>query len=202
MARIAVLDDYPVGLGALVASLEAHGHHVLGELAPVDFEAVIQFKPKVLVVGLARRSEAYDRPLEDLDRDVLGYQALTALGGQPALHSLPIVVVGVGLKERELRLPVPAVYFLTFPDDMEVFPAKVAELAKRKQTRYISDFKCPKLSCGGRLMYFKQPIKDLFCPKCGSSVALIDDEHGVWMCPEGRQHACTVEELRVTGRNG
>lgn len=199
MSRVAVLDDHQTVLKALAKPLEDAGHETLLELAPLNFERIAEFSPEVIIVGLARKAEAQNRPIDDVTEDVLGYKALVDLRDYPALNAIPTIVVGIGLLERDVPIEAHYDLFLAFPEDMDLFERKVGELAKVKKKREISAYICPNPACSSRLLFMKRPIKDLFCPKCGTAVAFVDEEKCIWLGPDGHHYPCAIKDLLASG---
>ncbi len=204
MARVVVVDDHPELIDLLGSPLVRAGHRVLDEVAPLDFDEIMHFAPQVIVAGVSRRQSAVTKATELDGEDLYGYHAIANMVGYPAISLIPILVVGVGVFEREFPLALNYDLFLTFPDDMGIFVQKVGEFASLIKTRRrISAYVCPSPGCGSRLAFLKEPIRDLSCPRCGVGVALIDETHGTWLDAQGVSHPCLLEELRApVGRRG
>jgi hypothetical protein len=188
MAKVALIDDHLELLDAYATPLTAAGHTVLCERVPLDFEAVLSFQPQVLLVGLSRAAA---------EGPIIGYQALAEMEAYPAIQTLPIILVGHDLQERDVPTTVNYDLFLTWPHEAALLAGKVDELATKVKTRRrISAFVCPRQTCRSRLVYWTEPPMDLFCPKCGVSVAIIDD-HCTWLDGQtGISTQCPVEALR------
>lgn len=182
-----VIDDVLETAEMAAAPLSQAGHEVLAAVVPIDWEAVMHFGPQVIVSPLYRRTEAQDRPIGDPVQDVIGYEGLLATKDYPAAAQvLPIVLLGIGVKERDLDTQVHYDLFLRLPDDVKLFAPKVLELAtKVKSRRKISGYVCPNPGCGSRLVFLTEPARDLFCPRCHTSVAIADQRRIVYM-PEGK----------------
>ncbi|HEY9855870.1 MAG TPA: hypothetical protein V6D05_09055 [Stenomitos sp.] len=197
MARVAIIDGFQT-MGKMLASvLREGGHEVLTEVIPVDFERILHFGPQVIVVSLYRMNKAFDRPIESAERDVLGFIPLISLDQYPALNAyVPVTLLGTGLHERDIPENVDYDLFLSLPKDIEIFRAKVEELASKAKgrRRRISRYACP--HCGSRLTYTSSP-DDLFCPRCQTVVAILDDTTCMYVradVPE-RSIPCRVEQL-------
>ncbi|MNS41294.1 hypothetical protein D3C72_736440 [compost metagenome] len=198
MLNIVLLNDHPMVLKALEVPLTEAGHRVLADVSPIDWDAVVRFKPQVIVAGISRSREAAGRPIASPAEDVIGYRALMDLRQYPAITAVPIVIVGMGIVESELPVPTHYDLFLYFPDDMETFVPRLEEVTHTiKRRRLISGYRCPNPGCGSRLTYTREREHDLFCPKCGSAVAVLDDDHAIWRGPRGQQEAARMGELRV-----
>lgn len=180
----------------MIAALarEEGGHEVYGKAPPIDFEELIDFGPDVIVMGLFRRRSAFNRPIEDLQRDVLGLETLTELENYPAIAVVPIVILGNGIEEFEVPLHLNYDLFLFFPDDMHLFLPKLNELAAKEKTRRrISGYVCP--TCGSRLTYTSTQ-RDLFCPRDGTAVALLDNGKCLYL-PQGQDRSipCSTDDI-------
>ncbi|GEM_PF-1544105 len=197
MTKIVVLDGFQEFAQMLSGLLMEDGNEVLTELIPVDFERVINFRPDLIVVALYRMNKAYDRPIERAEDDILGYIPLLSLKNYPSTTLIPLLLVGYGLHERDIP-PECCHYdlFLSFPKDIRLFPRKVEELSKQvKSRRKISGYLCP--HCESRLTYVARKPDDLFCPRCGTSVAFLDEENCIYSPPgfKGPGRACKVSQL-------
>lgn len=201
MLNIVLLNDHPMVLKALEGPLTEAGHRVLADVSPIDWDAVVHFEPQVIVAGISRSKEAAGRPIADPAEDVIGYRALMDLRQYPAITAVPIAIVGMGIDERELPVPTHYDLFLYFPDDMDSFVPRIEELPRTiKRRRLISGFRCPNPGCDSRLTYTRERDRDLFCPKCGSAVAMLDDDHAIWRGPSGQQEAAHLDDMRVEPR--
>lgn len=195
MARVAIIEDFQTLAQMLASVLREAGHEVLTEIIPVDFERIGHFAPQVIVVSLHRMNKAFDRPIERAEQDILGYIPLMSLERYPAINCLPIVLLGTGLHERDIPGSVNYDVFLSFPKDSGIFRLKVEELALRaKGRRKISRYVCP--HCGSRLSYHANP-DDLFCPRCHTAVAIIDDENCLYSLRDVMERSipCKVAQL-------
>lgn len=134
-----------------------------------------------------------NRPIES-EADLLGYQALVQLENYPALHVVPILILGSGLAESDVPTRLNYDLFLTIADELELYLPKVRELGSRqKSRRKISRYVCPK--CEGRLT-FTSKEEDLFCPRCGTGVAIIEPGGScTYASPGGINQPCKVEDL-------
>lgn len=193
--NVAVLDDYEVYAELLAGPLLRAGNGVMIELAPIDFERLLHFAPNVISVGLYRRKDAYDRPIESVEKDVVGFQPLIDMENYPAINVVPLVLIGTGLVEKDVPTALNYDLFLTFPDDLGLYLPKVEELATKVKTRRkLSGYLCP--VCSSRLVYFQRK-EDLFCPRCGTSVAIVDEQNCLY-APHGEPGLtcnCTLSEL-------
>jgi hypothetical protein len=194
MARIAILDDYRE-LGALVAGpLMQEGYDTMVETSPIDFETVIRFSPDVIAVHLYRKENAFDRPIRSVEEDVLGFKPLEEMQNYPAISIIPTMLVGIGLLERDVPTTVNYDMFLTFPMDLQIYLPKIQELAGLHKTkRHISNYICP--SCDSRMTYLREPVTDLFCPRCHTSVSIIEGNGCLANTGDGEQISCSLEQL-------
>jgi len=196
MARVAIIDAFQTMAKMLASVLREAGHEVLTELIPVDFERILHFDPQVIVVSLYRMNKAFDRPIDRAERDILGFIPLISMDQYPALNfCVPIALLGTGLHERDIPAGVDYDVFLSLPKDIDLFRAKVEELAsKAKGRRRISRYACP--HCGSRLTYTSSP-DDLFCPRCQTVVTILDDTNCLYTRPDvpERSIPCKVEQL-------
>ncbi|HEY9721358.1 MAG TPA: hypothetical protein V6D47_05050 [Oscillatoriaceae cyanobacterium] len=193
--NVAILDDYEAYAELLAGPLLRAGHGVMIELAPIDFERLVQFGPNVVSIGLYRRRDAYDRPIESVEKDIVGYQPLIDMECYPAINVLPLVLIGTGLVEKDVPTTLNYDLFLTFPEDLEMYLPKVVELATKVKTRRrISGYVCP--VCRSRLVYFQRQ-EDLFCPRCGTAVAIVDESNCLYSPhgETGRTCNCTIAEI-------
>lgn len=196
MAKVAILNDYEAYAAFLAGPLIRAGHAVMLELGPIDFERVLHFGPDVVSLGLYRKKEAFDRPIANFEADVVGYKPLADMERYPAISALPLILIATGLREKDVPTTLNYNLFLSFPDDLELYVAKVEELATKVKTRRrISGYVCP--CCGSRFVYIQRP-QDLFCPRCGTTVEMVDKvrclvaAHGV-----GPSSPCTIAELEA-----
>lgn len=193
MARVAILDDFPEYGEMLAAPLIASGHDVLIELTPIDFERILSFEPQVIVLGLYRKDTAFCKPISEAKTDVLGYQPLIEMESYPAVNSLPIMLIGHCLVEDEIPTKINYDIFMIFPRDISAYPKMVEYLAENiKKRRNISAYVCP--NCRGRLTYLSNPA-DLFCPRCGTSVAIVEEKQCLYQTPGGVQRACELSDI-------
>lgn len=199
MARIAVLDDYEDYLLMVSAPLLRAGHQVYRhatENGPIDFERLIAFEPQVVSVALYRLRAAFDRPVRNLGEDILGYEPLMEMERYPAIQLIPTLIIGNGLQEKDVPTSLHYDAFLVLPDDIKRYEPTVADLANVvKSRRKISRFLCPK--CRGRLTYIRQPVIDLFCPRCHCAVSLIDGEGCIARDADGEPIDCSMDQLEA-----
>jgi hypothetical protein len=175
MAKIAVLDDYEGHAHIFSAPLSLAGHEVLTEVIPINWERVLDFGPQVISVVLYRQRGAFNRPIVQPTKDILGFEAILEMEKYPAIQIVPIVLVGNAIEESDVPTSISYDLFLTFPNDIDLYLPKLEELANRvKSRRKISGYLCP--NCKSRLVFIKQPAIDLFCPRCHTVVSLINDK--------------------------
>lgn len=194
MAKVAIIKpyfEYAKMIGALV---EEGGHETLLEVPPVDWERVMNFGPEALVTGVFRKRIAFNRPIENFKDEVLGSDIVETIQSYPAIWSTPTLLLGNAVEERDVPLTLRYDLFLIFPDDMFVFLRSLDELTKMvKSKRKVSGYICP--NCGSRLTYLKEPVKDLFCPRCHTAVAIIDHESCLAQDADGKQIACDLSQI-------
>ena len=197
MARVAILDVFQEFAQLPAIPLLEGGHEVLIELVPIDFERVLGFSPDLVIAALYRMNKAYDRPIGRAEHDILGYIPLQSLQGYPSGDMIPLVLLGYGLHERDIpRECCHYDLFLSLPKDIRLLPPKIEELLKKvKRRRKISTYLCP--HCRSRLTYTAWRPDDLFCPRCGTSVALIDEENCIYSPPgwQGTGRPCQIKDL-------
>ena len=197
MAKFVVIDDYVEYAETGAEILRRGGHEVLAlatENAPIDFEQIIEFAPKVIVLGLYKRRIAFGRPVRDPNEDVLGFSILKQMEAYPAINVLPIILAGSCLNEDDLPTTVNYDLFLALPDDIKLLLPKAEELATKVKTRRkISDLHCPE--CQSRLTFLTR-ADSLFCPRCGAAVSLIDGEGCHALNGKGHPIPCTLEMLK------
>ena len=201
MHKIVLIDDYVENSEAGASILRRAGYDVLAlatEFGPLDFDQLIAFDPKVLVLALYKRRIAFGRPVRDPHDDVLGFSILQQMEAYPAINVLPIILTGSCLNEDDLPTSVNYDLFLALPDDVKLLVPKAEELATKVKTRRrISELLCP--LCRSRLTYLTRP-DSLFCPRCAAAVSVIDDEHCHAINGKGDTIPCTVEMLRAPRR--
>lgn len=197
MAKVAIINDVALNARMMAVPLEEAGHEVIVEAEPVDFERIMRFGPQVVVLALWRQAHAIGHPIRSFAADVLGAGHVRAVEDYPALGLLPILIVGNSLKEEEVPCQgLSYDLFLTFPMDFNLYLPKVAELAtKVKSRRKISPYLCPKPGCGSRLTYAFEPIRDLFCPKCHTAVALVNHDRCIAKDDDGYDLPCSRQLL-------
>ncbi|MFN3429340.1 MAG: hypothetical protein ACK46X_05250 [Candidatus Sericytochromatia bacterium] len=176
MPRIVVLDDVLEVANILAAPLRGEGYEVMTDLTAIDFERVLSFKPQLIILGVHRRVEAFNRPIRQLEDDVFGFKPLVDMERYPAISVIPIILVSTGLQERDIPTTVNYDSFLIIPEDAKLYFPKVKELIETVKTRRkISKYICP--NCGSRLTYTNRPAADFFCPRCHTGVVVIDERH-------------------------
>ena len=195
MAKFAVVDSYLEYAALAAAPLRERGHEVLIDTVPFDWDEVLAFGPQVIVFAIYRQDVAFNRPIQDPAQDILGFDAICEANAFPAIKAVPLVILAFGLHETDFEPPCGYNLFLTLPRDLALYPTKVAELAERRKARSkLSGYLCPNPGCRSRLVYFSKE-HDLFCPRCGSAIAIIDAAHCTWLGPDGHTRACTVADL-------
>jgi hypothetical protein len=193
VTRVVVIDHQTSYAVALSGPLLAAGHEVMAVAPPLDFEGILEFRPQVIVLALGRRQEAFGRPIQGYE-DILGYQALVEMESYPAISILPIALIGRCLLEREIPLKLNYDLFLVFPEDLGLYQTKVEELATKVKTRRkVSRYLCP--ACRSRLTYSDKQA-DLLCLRCGTAVAIIDEESITYLGPDGIHRSGTVDLLK------
>ena len=205
MTKVCVIDDYEAYAQLVAAPLRQAGHEVETQVTEkegeIDFEQVIGFSPNVITVGLYRNPIAFNRPIQDLSRDVLGYVPLTAMEKYPAINAIPILLIGNAIEEQDIPTTVGYDAFLVFPRDIKRLLKTVDELATMKVRRRISRYVCP--TCGSRLTYSASgpgQDQDLFCPRDHTVVAIIDDETCIAKNEAGLDVPCLVAQLQPPKR--
>lgn len=176
MARVAVIDDQEACAEMVAAPLILAKNTVLTELVPIDWERVLAFKPQVIVLAVRRADHAYDRPVENPEKDITGHRAIVQMEDYPAILAIPLILTGFALHERDVPTKLPYDLFLHLPNDFHLLAAKVAEIAKRGAPRRLkmTGYKCPE--CGARLTSLNNREQDLFCPRCGTAVQILGDQ--------------------------
>lgn len=198
MARMVVMDDEQIYAQMLAAPLKEQGHEVMIAIHPVDFNRVIDFQPDVVSVGLSRRERAFNRPIVDFDRDVLGSKPLRDLEDYPAMQAVPLVLVGTGLFEEDVPTSLRYDLFLVIPRDLSLYVERMVEATKQKKRRRLGPYVCPNESCRSRLAEVGDTRhRDLYCPRCGMGVA-IDGDTCHYAMPEApnKPLRCSIEDLR------
>ncbi len=194
MAKVVILDDLQETIEILAPPLRAQGHEVLTDVTPIDFERIMRFRPDVITLELYRKLEAFDRPIRNIEEDVIGFTPLVEMEHYPAISVIPIILLGSCLQEKDVPTSVNYDLFLSFPRDVKLYFPKVVEIAATvKGRRKISDYICPQ--CGSRLTYTKEWQADLFCPRCHTAVAIINDESCIARTSEGNPLPCSMASL-------
>lgn len=194
MAKVMIIDDLQETIDLLAPPLIGQGHEVLTDVSPIDFERVMAFGPNVITLDLYRRQEAFDRPIQSVEADVIGFAPLVEMENYPAISVIPIILLGNCLQEKDVPTSVNYDLFLSFPRDVKLYFPKVIELAETvKGRRKISGYVCP--TCGSRMTYSRARETDLFCPRCHTAVAIIDEESCLARNSEGEAIACSMQML-------
>lgn len=195
MARLVILDDLQETIDILAPPLIAQGHEVMADFYPIDFERLMVFKPDLITLDLYRAQDAFDRPIRDLETDVIGFRPLMEMEKYPAVSIIPIILIGNCLQEKDIPTSVNYDLFLSFPHDIQQYFPKVLEIASTVKTRRkISGYVCPQ--CKSRLTFTLHRESDLFCPRCHTAVAIIDEERCIARSSQGASIPCTMETLR------
>ncbi|HBN07596.1 MAG TPA: hypothetical protein DD435_02765 [Cyanobacteria bacterium UBA8530] len=185
MARIATISDNREYSEMTKWLLERHEHTVEAQTNPVDFEQLFAFKPEILIVTVGRRATAIARPIEDYMRDVIGSETLRILESYPPVYLLPVIVVGIGIQEHELRTRLRLRRFVRFPEDLYqliVDPEGLSRFGEEQRSRRVSPYGCP--NCSAQMIFVGQSVHDLFCRRCYSVVSVLQDEDYVLYSPE------------------
>lgn len=194
MAKIAILDDYEA-LGKLTAGpLTVAGYEARIFTSPINFNEVLDFGPDLIEINLYRQKDALDRPIQNIERDVLGFKPLVDLEKYPAAHITPLLLVGIGIIEESIPTSLHYDLFLSFPEDIDLYLPAVLDLtARKKGRRKVSMHVCP--VCKGRLTYTQKEL-DLFCPRCHTSVVIIQGtDECLYMQPGGQSLPCKTSDL-------
>ncbi|MNY18142.1 hypothetical protein D3C86_1515000 [compost metagenome] len=156
------------------------------------------FKPDIITLDLYRRLEAFDRPILNIEADVVGFIPLVEMEKYPAVGIIPIILIGNCLQEKDIPTSINYDLFLSFPRDTKLYFSKVVEIASTVKTRRkISRYVCP--NCGSRLTFTRNREEDLFCPRCHTAVAVIDHESCIASASDGTQLPCTLDLLKPPG---
>lgn len=195
MSRIALIDDFAAKLEILSAPLAARGYEMQTSVKPIDLEQIIQFNPDLIVVALCRRTEAFNRPIEDLHTDVMGIEPLVQLEQYPAIETIPIMLLGDALVETDIPTTLHYNLFLSFPKDFSLYFSKVDELAQGpRKRRRMASMLCP--HCAGRLSMVEGAARDLFCLRCHTAVSLFDDDGCTYIVGgSGQAQSCRQADL-------
>lgn len=194
MAKIAILDDYEALAKLTSGPLAVAGYDVRIWTSPVDFDEVMDFGPNLIDINLYRNEDAFDRPIRNLEEDILGFKPLVELEKYPAAQITPILLVGIGICERDVPTSLRYDLFLTFPKDIDLFLPGVLDLtARKKGRRRVSGKVCPK--CNSRLT-FTTDNTSLFCPRCHTAVVLINEEDCLYQSPgDDKSTPCKTDQL-------
>lgn len=190
MPNIVVIDDFVDYAEMAAGPLRAAGHNVMLMISPIDFDAVLDFTPHVISVGLYRQVVAFDRPIRDFKTDVLGYGPLMEMERYPVIQAVPIALLGGALQEHDVPTRLRYDLFLVLPRDITLYVPRIEALAALKKRRRLSAHNCPNPSCGARLAEVGRGGRDLFCPRCGTGVT-VDGDMWHYMSPNGT-HTITI----------
>jgi len=194
MAKVYILDDLQETVDILAPPLRDEGHEIMTDIAPIDFERIMRFKPDVITLNLYRKLEAFDRPIESLEADVLGFIPLVEMERYPAISVIPIILLGNCLQEKDVPTSINYDLFLSFPRDATLYLPKVVEIAATvKSRRKISRYICPR--CGSRLTFTATRQDDLFCPRCHTAVAIVNPDTCIARTNEGNSFPCDMAAL-------
>ena len=200
MHKIAVLNDVLEVSDMLAVPLRDKGYEVMIDLTSIDFERVLAFRPELIILGLHRRVCAFDRPIKNLEADMFGFKPLVDMEHYPAISVIPILLLSTGIKEQDIPTSINYDSFLTIPEEATLYFAKVKELLETvKSRRKISAHICP--HCGSRLTFTAAPAKELFCPRCHTSVVLVDSAHCLVTEP-GELHSRPYDLSFITPHQG
>lgn len=175
MARMAVINDYEEYAEMAAIPLRLAGHEVLTMTAPLDIERLLAFRPEAISVGLFRKEAAFERPVTSFSEDVLGHKPIQELEGEPAIATIPIMLLGTGLHEYDVPTTLSYDVFLVLPRDIKLYVPRMEELANLRARRKLSDHHCPDAACGSRLAHVGTTGQDLYCGRCGMGVTLDGD---------------------------
>lgn len=195
MLKVAILDDFEALAKLTAGPLTVAGYDVRIWTSPIDFEEILNFGPRLIEINLYRKKDAFDRPIRNLEEDVRGFKPLVELEQYPTAQVIPIMLVGIGILEEAIPTSVNYDLFLSFPEDIDLYLPGVLDLTtKKKGYRRISGYICP--NCGGRLTFSMEPVRDLFCPRCHTAVAIINSESCWYLPPGGPSIPCSMEQLK------
>jgi len=195
MAKVVILDDLQETIDILAPPLREQGHDVLTDVTPIDFERIMRFRPEIITLNLYRKVEAFDRPILTVEADVIGFTPLVEMEHYPAVSVIPIILLGNCLQEKDVPTSVNYDLFLSFPRDMRLYFPKVVEIAATVKTRRkISQYVCPR--CGSRLTFTLNREEDLFCPRCHTAVAIINEKTCIARTTDGETIPCDVAALK------
>lgn len=84
--------------------------------------------------------------------------------------------------------------YLDFPDDMHLFLPKLEELStKVKSRRKPSGYLCP---IGRSRLTFRSSDKDLFCPRDGTAVVIIEADRCLYLPPGQKESIpCSIDDI-------
>lgn len=194
MAKVYILDDLQETIDILAPPLRDAGHDVMTDISPIDFERIMRFRPDVITLNLYRKLEAFDRPIQSIESDVLGFIPLMEMERYPAISVIPIILLGNCLQEKDVPTSINYDLFLSFPRDVTLYLPKVVEIAATvKSRRKISTYVCPR--CGSRLTFTLNREDDLFCPRCHTAVAIVTSDTCIARTTEGTPFPCDMAAL-------
>jgi uncharacterized protein YlaI len=195
MAKVAILHNTEVLGQALAAPLGIAGFQTYVAHRPIDFEKLADFGPEVIVLAADRGLNTTHRMKIDLETDAMGYSAMAELEKYPALQVVPLLLVGSAVRQSELKTSIKYDAFLAFPEEASAYVDTVRALsAKIKSRRHISGYMCP--HCRGRLTFTQRPVLDLFCPRCHTPVAIIDDDACIYSVHgSGPTRNCKMKDI-------
>src|SRR5690348_6364892 len=102
MSRVAAIKDYIEFATMIGGLLKSAGHEVWAATPPVDWDALLNFDPDVVVIGFFRQRTAYNRPIENFEQDICGVATLEAIDDYPAIRVKPILAIGNGVEPHEI----------------------------------------------------------------------------------------------------
>jgi hypothetical protein len=192
--KIAILDDYEALAKLTSGPLTVAGYEVRTWVSPIDFDEVMHFGPALIDINLYRNEDAFDRPIKNLEKDVLGFKPLVELEHYPAAHITPILLIGIGILEKDVPKILNYDLFLSFPRDIDLFLPSVLDLTvKKKGRRTVSGYVCP--VCKSRLT-FTTDAANLFCPRCHTAVVIVDENDCLYQRPgDDKPTPCRTEAL-------
>lgn len=133
MARVAVIDDYPLYADMVVNMLRKNGHEAMADVTPLDLEKLRDFKPNVLVVSLVRKIEALGHDVSDFYREVDGAKSLIQLENTADFDILPVIISALAVEERHIPPEVRYDMYVDFPREIARLLRGVERLAKHPE---------------------------------------------------------------------
>jgi hypothetical protein len=85
-------------------------------------------EPAVIVAVIFRHPEAFDRPIEDFDKDVSGGPLLRKLNSTDAFKNRPLFIFGIGVKAEDVPKEIQYHSYLTFPQAIQELSPLISSL--------------------------------------------------------------------------